>query len=210
MDAPTAAPDEPPVPRRGDWVQTFTGVKVHPLDPRPEDVRVADVAHALARLCRFTGHVKAAHYSVAQHSVLASHVVHPAAALLALLHDAAEAYLGDLSRPLKRHLYTVVGVAFEPVKKTEMRLLGVILPALGWVMPPGPVADWLWAEVDRADEVLLATEARDLMAPLHPDWRHQEANGFAVLPDRIVPVGPEQAEALFLARFRDLGGRHPK
>ncbi len=82
--------------RRGDWIQVRSGRKFHPLDPRPEDVDINDIAHALSNLCRFTGHCTD-FYSVAQHSVIASQIVPPASALAALLHDASEAYMGDIS-----------------------------------------------------------------------------------------------------------------
>jgi hypothetical protein len=196
--------------RLGDWIQTFSGVQMHPLDPRPEDVRIDDIAHALSNLCRFTGHTRT-FYSVAQHSVLVSRNVPPPAALLGLLHDAAEAYLSDIARPWKRYLW--VGLkpgsdqpwpaGFERLKEREESLLRVILTALGVYHEP---ATALWPEVERADVLLLATEARDLMAPLHPDWHHCAANGFDVLPDPIVPWTPGRAKWEFLARYQALKG----
>jgi uncharacterized protein len=96
--------------RRGDWMQTFTGGQFWPYDPRPEDVRIADIAHALALENRFAGHT-AEPYSVAQHSVLVAKIAatylyepNPNLVLAALLHDAAEAYVKDIPRPLKRGL----------------------------------------------------------------------------------------------------------
>src|SRR5215217_2415409 len=56
------------VKRIGDWIQTRSGVKFHLLDPKPEDFRIGDIAHALSNVCRFTGHVRK-FYSVAEHSV---------------------------------------------------------------------------------------------------------------------------------------------
>ncbi|MBY0513267.1 MAG: hypothetical protein K2P78_05075 [Gemmataceae bacterium] len=195
--------------RRGDWIQTATGHKFWPLDPRPGDVDVRDVAHALSNLCRFTGHARE-FYSVAQHSVLASRIVPPASALAALLHDAAEAYMGDVARPWKRFLYVRTGPVadrdYTRLRDVEHTLLDVILAALGG--PPRSDAA-AWGPVAVADEVLLVTEARDLMAPLADGWRHTEANGFAALPDRIWPQRPHDARLDFLARYVELTGRTP-
>lgn len=90
-------------PRRGDWMQTFTGRQFWPLDPRPDEVDILDIAHALANQCRYAGHCRR-FYSVAEHCVLLSRAVAPEHRLWALLHDAAEAYLVDLPRPVKRHV----------------------------------------------------------------------------------------------------------
>ena len=88
-----------------DFIQTFTGIKFHFLDPRPEEIAITDIAHALANQCRFNGHTKW-FYSVAQHSVLVAEQVAKRTKdrliiRQALLHDAAEAYIGDLVQPLK-------------------------------------------------------------------------------------------------------------
>ena len=79
---------------------TYTGHYINPLDPDPDDIHLEDVAHALSLICRFTGHVKH-FYSVAQHSVHVSENVPKKDALWGLLHDASEAYLADLARPIK-------------------------------------------------------------------------------------------------------------
>ncbi len=110
--------------RKGDYIATYTGKQFYPLDPRPEDVCLEDIAHSLSNLCRFTGHTDTDRfYSVAQHSVICSTIVAPEAALLALLHDAAEAYLGDISRPLKRDLYVFTEpIGLERIRTVEARL----------------------------------------------------------------------------------------
>ncbi len=93
---------------RGPFVHTWTGNRFYLLDPRPEEVFIEDIAHALSLQCRFNGHITE-HYSVAEHSVMVSDIVtnednDPKLALTALLHDAAEAYLGDVVSPLKKLL----------------------------------------------------------------------------------------------------------
>src|SRR4051812_20612492 len=88
---------------RGDWMQTYTGRAFWPLDAQPEDVDPLDIAAALSMLCRYGGHVSR-FYSVAEHCLLMSEAVAPEHALWALLHDATEAYMGDMVRPLKRQM----------------------------------------------------------------------------------------------------------
>lgn len=135
--------------RRGDWMLTFTGRPYWPADPRPEDVDLGDIAHALANLCRFGGHTRK-HYSVAQHSVMVSYLVPPELAAVALLHDAAEAYLGDVVRPLKSLLARQYSVLEQLSEQVIAQRFG--LPA-----PPWP------AEVKHADNVVLSLEREALL-----------------------------------------------
>lgn len=83
-------------------IRTFTGKLVNPLDMQPEDFDIRDIAHHLSNLCRYTGAVPT-FYSVAQHSVIvARYFLKKEERLAGLLHDAAEAYINDLSSPLKK------------------------------------------------------------------------------------------------------------
>lgn len=186
--------------RRGDWMQTASGRQLWPLDLRPEDIDLADIVHSLARQCRFNGHVRCDHYSVAQHSVLVSENVPSRLRLSALLHDAAETYLGDVIRPLKRSLYVNTGLEFQPFADVEERLMRAVRERFGLPL----LTDGEQSIIGQADLLLLATEARDVMSPLHPDWPECEAQGWPVLTERIVPLGPVEAERLFLERFREL------
>lgn len=173
-----------------DWIQTYRGRQFFPLRPRVEDLDIEDIAHALSLQCRFNGHCRV-FYCVAEHSVHVCRLLqaqgHDAMALWGLLHDAAEAYLSDLPRPLK--------LMMPQFGQTEDALLRVIVEhfELSWPMPEA---------VRRADDVLLATEARDVMAPPPAPWVFTE--GLEALPDRIVPVGAEQAESDFLACYEQL------
>lgn len=165
-----------------DWILTWTGKTFRPLRPDPAAVDLRDIAHALSLLCRFNGHCRE-FYSVAEHSVRVSHAVPPSDALAGLLHDAAEAYVSDVPRPVKDQL--------EGLRDREDDLLEVIFAALGvpWPVPPS---------VKVFDDRLLATELRDLMAPL------PEALPFEPLTERIDPWSAQDAEARFLARFAEL------
>lgn len=89
--------------RKGDWILTHTGVQFWPLDPRPDEIHIEDIAHSLSLQCRYNGHVKE-FYSVAEHCVLVANIVSPRNALWALLHDASEAYITDIPRPIKPFL----------------------------------------------------------------------------------------------------------
>lgn len=166
-------------------IVTFTGRIIRPLDPDPADIAIEDIAHSLANQCRFTGHVSR-FYSVAQHSVHVSKIVAPHLALAALLHDASEAYLSDVSRPIKRQ--PEFGVVYKAAE--ERLMLAVVLRfGLHW-----PLDD----EIHWADDVLLRTEQRDLM----PDLLRVPGDDY--LDARIQPWGPAKAERRFLHRYHKL------
>lgn len=169
------------------WIQTHGGRQFWPLAPRAVDIDIADIAHSLSLLCRFNGHCRA-FYSVAEHSLRVSRICPPEHALWGLLHDAAEAYFGDIPRPVKAQ--------FPAVAAMEERLLRAAAErfALPWPLP---------AAVRAADERLLATEARDLMGAPPADWRLEACP----LAERIEPLAPVAAETAFLARFHELKGR---
>jgi hypothetical protein len=95
--------------RRGNWSETFTGKKFWTMDPAPEDICIEDIAHALSLICRYGGHSKH-FYSVAQHSINVSRVLcedgfNERIQLYGLLHDASEAYICDIPRPLKEQIH---------------------------------------------------------------------------------------------------------
>lgn len=176
--------------RKGDWIQTYLGVQFWPLDPRVEDIRLMDIAHALSNLCRFTGHCQQ-FYSVAQHSVLVSQNVPIEDAKWGLLHDASEAYLADLSRPVKN--FSALGTEY---KKLEERLMLVVCAKFK-LAPAMPLS------VHKADDVLLMTEKRDVLsAHGHlPKWREIAEP----LTKHIECWTPRLAEHMFLKRAQDLG-----
>lgn len=81
-------------------IETYTGIKFDLLNPTPDMVTIRNIGHAVSLLCRFTGHTRK-FFSVAQHSYDVSRMVDSKYKMVGLLHDAPEAYLGDVSRPLK-------------------------------------------------------------------------------------------------------------
>lgn len=172
---------------RGPWCQTYTGVAFYPLDPRPQDVNPLDIAHHLALQCRFGGACRV-FYSVAEHSLRVAAIVPPEDALAGLLHDAAEAYAQDLVRPVKQ--------ALPQYRDIERRIAVVLSERFQVDLVNLPES------VKRADEVMLATEKRDLMSQAAREW--------AWLPpplhDRILPMTWDRAKGMFLRRLRELTG----
>lgn len=172
------------------YFRTFTGRRVHSLSPSPDEIDIDDIAHSLAYQCRFLGHTDG-FYSVAQHSILVSQLVPESDALWGLLHDAAEAYLGDLPAPIKRepemHVY----------RAAEERLLEAV--AARFCLPPA-IPD----SVKRADRIALATEFRDVTTVDDLDWIVGEC-GFAPSEQLwIMPWPPAVAEDRFLRRYWEL------
>lgn len=168
------------------------------LTPHAHDICIEDIAHGLSNICRFSGHTHT-FYSVAQHSVLCSielqerakpPVIYPRALPMAgLMHDAAEAFIGDIPTPLKQLL--------PDYKVIEQRIEQAIFPIFGIPYPLPP-------EVKEVDLILLATEQRDLMPEHDDEWA--AIKNIAPLRARIMPWTPEQSFHAFMQRYEDLGG----
>jgi hypothetical protein len=172
--------------RRGDWIQTYSGKAFYPLDPRPEDVDIVDIAHALGNLCRYNGHC-VRFYSVAEHCVLLSRAVAPEHALWALLHDAAEAYLADVPRPTKRML--------PAYSDMESRITAAIVAHFG-------LAGDIPQAVKDADLRILTDERLKIMAAPPQPW----STDSVPLGVQIWGWPPERARDKFLYEFGYLHG----
>lgn len=177
----------------GGEIELGNGVRFDLFNPDPQLIDIEVVAHSLANLCRFTGHVRR-FYSVAQHCVIVSENVDPIfdrrLAAQGLLHDAAEAFIGDFSRPLKVALNEATG---NLISNIEDRILEAIGVRFGVPLP----AD---ASVKIADNIALATEKRDFM-PIGEPW----AGLPEPLGDKIIAWDPSYAEARYLDRAVELG-----
>ena len=179
------------VKRTGDWMITFTGRRFWPLDPRVEDVSFLDIAHGLSLICRYGGHT-GCFYSVAEHSVLlARHFMEQGRSDLAryaLLHDASEAYIGDIIRPLKPEL--------PQFKAVEGPLERLVLQAVGLGDIP--------KEVHEADSAIIVNEACALFTPKVLERAGWVLPSLTLTGIDIMGWSPLYAEHEFLALFEHL------
>jgi hypothetical protein len=183
----------PPAP--GPYLQTVSGRWVNPFDPDPDQLDAGDIARALANQCRFGGHCRV-FYSVAQHCVIVSEQVELRGgdaedAFAALMHDATEAYLGDMPHPLKHR--SPLGAAF---KAAEERLEAAIREHFA-IKPDVP-------EIKRVDRALLASERR---AFSEERWHWPELEGVAPLDLELTAWSPDEAAEAFSRRYSQLEAR---
>lgn len=175
--------------RQGGWIQTYTGRQFWPTDPRADEIHLKDIAHALSNQCRFAGHCNC-FYSVAEHSLEVSRLCDGDldAEIWGLLHDAAEAYLVDLPRPIK---YSEVGLGYREAEAC-VSLCVADRFSLPWPMPQS---------VHHADNVMLATEMKQLMAVPPAPWEKLPKSADIELK----ALDPRSAEVAFLVRANELG-----
>ena len=160
------------------------------LDPANSPFTIEDIAHGLSMTCRFAGQCRQ-FYSVAEHSWHASRLVAPEFQLRALMHDAAEAFIGDVTRPLKSIL--------PEYKAIERNVEAAIMDRFD-------TGDWNVPEVKEADLTMLHAEQAEMM-PHHPD-RWTTSEGMA--DEQVVNFRfwtPSVARTCFLLRYAQLSGR---
>src|SRR5687768_834502 len=148
-------------------IQTYSGRFVDLEAPAADDLLMVDIAHGLSQICRFGGHT-AVPYSVAEHCVLVADVLREVGASIdvqrmGLLHDAAEAYVGDMVQPLRRLLPN-----HRALEERFLYEIGRKFAGLAW---------WWWCdpEVHAADLRALVTERRDLLSPAVDAFGHWSA-----------------------------------
>ena len=173
-------------PDGADWIQTASGKAFYPLRPRRDDLFLSDIAHGLSNLCRYGGQCRT-FYSVAEHSILLSYAVPPSLARWALMHDASEAYLIDVPKPIKPFL--------PQYKQAEHVLMELIAGRYDLEWPePALMADY--------DTRILHNE----QAALHPNppqsWN---IPGRPLAGITITGWLPLQARVRFLSRCEELG-----
>ncbi|MBC7148967.1 MAG: hypothetical protein H5U22_06270 [Rhizobium sp.] len=168
-------------------MQTYTGRKFWPMDPKPNEVCIRDIAHSLSLQCRYAGHCRR-FYSVAEHCV---HIarwlvgIAPEAALFGLLHDASEAYLIDVPRPVKPFL--------TGYRDAEAKVMAAVCQRFGLPLE-------MPAAVHEADERIIADELVNLV---RMQWHARHDDPLCV---PLQYWSPEEAEAQFLDTFYALGG----
>lgn len=171
-----------------DYIETYTGKAFFPSNPRVEDVTIIDIAHHLSNQCRYSG-ATAWHYSTAQHCcLLATYAEYglkatPLDCLQMLIHDAAEAYLVDLPRPIKQHMpeFRVVDCNIQTAVRKWLTLDTVSLPS--------------WQ--DELDSRIIVDERAQVMSDSGNDWKHD----LVPLGIEIAPWEPYVAEQQFLMRY---------
>ena len=153
-------------------IRTVSGLWVNVFEPTPDMISIGDIAHALSNQCRFGGHLPR-FYSVAQHSYHCSQMVDVQHKLAALMHDASEAYLLDIPRPIRKGLSEYKGI--------EDKLMDVISKKFGFEYP-------MSKEVAEADEEMLQFEWNTIMLDKQPKYN-------------FVLFTPEEARIKFLEAF---------
>ena len=172
------------------YMLTYTDIRFDPLNPRPEDISIVDIAHSLSFQCRFNGHLNF-FYSVAEHCIRVSQICSAQNKLWGLLHDGLEAYFGDIIRPVKDNIPACL--------EAEDRLLTCVAERFDLCLP-------MPKEVMLADNILLMTEARDLRStPLPSDWG---LPGVAKLAQKIEPMQDQnEVKQWYLDLFYQYGGK---
>ena len=180
-----------------EWIQCYSGGRIFPLNPQIEDIHLPDIAHALSNLCRYTGQGR--WYSVAEHSVLVSRFASKQCAFFSgdkrcitcarwgLIHDAAEAYIGDLNAPTKHQFQ------LEAYRKAEAKLSHVIARRFA-LAPFEPV------QVTNVDKAIRNNEVLFVFKKRHPEWEL----GAGIPGAKIHGWEPKRAEREFLKRYREV------
>ena len=169
----------------GPSIMLHSGSWLDLLAPHINDFTIEDIAHGLALQCRYAGQCRD-FYSVAEHSMLVCDLVQEDP-LAALLHDAAEAFLGDVTRPLKQML--------PDYRRIEAEMQKAIFERFE-VDPQSNSA------IKKADLRVLAAEQSQVMPIGTDEWAHRD--GIEPAPVKVRFLAPREAKAEFLQRFETL------
>jgi hypothetical protein len=174
-------------------IRTITGTTLDLLQPQEHDIDIEDIAHGLAMICRFGGQIPK-FYSVAQHSVLVAHLCPPGFKLAGLLHDASEAYIGDVIKPLKTHL-----AAYRMIERRLMAAVREKFAVRGFSSPEVTAADEQAYEIEHR---CLRIEGGAQVIQLQERCREDEARAHIMLDTQIRYCWPPRlGKHLFLSAF---------
>jgi uncharacterized protein len=185
-------------------IDAASGVRLDLDNPRPEDIRIEDVAGGLSKVCRF-GAQALEYYSVAQHALLVQQIVveagHPELALVALHHDSHEAYLGDIPTPLKWKIRKATDVYDHGCGVLDL----AIAEAFGFERPEDGSLEQ--RAIEHADRQALHIEAARLLPDGGKALRRDKGLGYEEYRDLAAleePLPPAEAEARFLEAHKEL------
>jgi uncharacterized protein len=188
-------------------IDTASGLRLDLDDPRPEDIRIEDVAGGLSKVCRFGAQARE-YYSVAQHALLVRRLVveagYPELALAALHHDSHEAYLGDIPTPLKRKISAATDVYDEACRALDL----VIAEAFGFALPVAGSQEP--RIIKHADRRALLMETVRLLPDQGEALRRDLGLGekeYRDLAPLEKPLSPVEAEERFLEAHKELARR---
>ena len=175
------------------YIETVSGIKFEFLDPKPDQFRIGDIAHALSMNCRYVGHSRV-FYSVAEHSWQMARMLSglpKEIQLGALLHDASEAYITDVASPVKQHL--------PDYQKMEDVIMTALFSKYNLEYPLHPA-------IKVADRAILSIEAHYLIPSQGREWGMWTEATRPPIDSTYKPVGmlPKQAKTLFLDKFYEL------
>lgn len=187
------------------WIGSVTGRQIDFQNPDASQVNLYDIARGLSNACRFAGQLEW-HYSVAQHSVAVSRTMYGlsggsrSAGLIGLLHDASEAYTGDVPKPLKLELGSVFKDIENRLMRTIFRKYGILEEACN---------DWD-ALLREADMRWCITE-RNAFQPLHCEWDNPaydvdpyDCPRFPLVEGSELSFDPDRSFRLFVDEFCSL------
>lgn len=159
-----------------DYITTYSKIHFHVIDPDPEDVLIEDIAHALSMVARANGHFPE-FFSVAQHSIqcareaIARHYV-PELSMACLLHDASEAYLSDVTRPVKKNMTMYLHIEEQLQNCIYTKFLGHVPKGEELILINGIDDACLYYEFDHFMDEKLAPSAPVMMS--HPEYSSLE------------------------------------
>jgi hypothetical protein len=167
------------------FIQVSSGKKFDVISCTLDEIEIEDIAHGLSNICRFTGQIPV-FYSVAQHCIEMSYYAPESVRLEALMHDASEAYLGDVSK----HLKETIGLPYKAVEDDLMVKIATKF-AFAWPCP---------TVIKVLDHDMLETEFKQV-------WRKRDPSipSYGVeLPVKLRPMTPTLAKEIFLSRYEAL------